>query len=158
MGEENLAEDMVQESFIKVYNSIEQYAGDAEISTWVYRIAANTCLGELRKRQTKKQSPNIGSMARTQEEEEHWKDSLHDGSYVDDKILKNENTKALYQAIQKLSDDQQKAFVMYYLDEKSIKEVAEVMQKSEGAIEALLHRARGKMKELLYEHYKNYKS
>ncbi len=154
MADEDTAQDMVQETFIKVYKSIEQYNQEAQLDTWVYRIAINTCKEELRKRKTKKNSPNFGNLAKSDEEDAYWKDTLPVMNYVEKEILDQEKTEALYQSIYQLTDDQQSAFVLYYLDEHSITEVADIMGKTPGATEALLHRARTKMKELLAEYHK----
>ncbi len=98
------------------------------------------------------------TLARSEEEGERWQNSISEHIQADAQILKNENTKALYDAIYQLTADQQSAFVMYYLDEKSVKDVAEILQKSPKAVESLLHRARCQMKILLQEHYQNMQS
>jgi RNA polymerase sigma-70 factor (ECF subfamily) len=50
VGNREDAEDIMQEAFIKVFQSLEQFKGDAEFSTWLYRVAYNTTISELRKR------------------------------------------------------------------------------------------------------------
>lgn len=49
-GDASLAQDLLQETFIAVWNNMEKFRADASWSTWIYRIAVNTCLGQLRKK------------------------------------------------------------------------------------------------------------
>lgn len=155
MADQGLAEDMVQETFIKVYASIDDFDGQSNISTWIYRIAVNTCLSEIRKRQTLKRKTTVKVLAQSEEEVQKWNDSIQTAERTDDKISRREDTEALYAAIYQLSDDQKSAFILYHLDERPIKEVAQIMNKSESAVEGLVHRARTKMRELLYDYYHN---
>ncbi len=48
-GDKALAEDLLQETFIAVWNNLQKFRGDASMNTWIYRIAVNTCLSYLRK-------------------------------------------------------------------------------------------------------------
>ena len=54
LGNREEAEEVSQDTFIKVFNSLEHFKGDSKISTWVYRIAYNTCLDRIRLRKSRK--------------------------------------------------------------------------------------------------------
>lgn len=144
------AEDVTQEVFIQVYESISQFKGDSKLSTWLYRIAVTKSLDHLRKKKRKKRFAFLQSLFGVNEEEvRHDPEFLHPGVALENK----ENAKILFQAIDKLPDNQKTAFTLHKLEGLSYQEVAEVMETSVSSVESLMHRAKGNLRKLLEDYY-----
>jgi len=137
------AEDLTQEVFLKAYRSWNTFRGDAEISTWLYRITINLCLNHIE--QQKRQ--NFLQVAG---------DSLSDFFHrpSDEKnphqlLEEIELKKSIQTAIDALPDKQRITFVLSKYDDLSQQEIAAVMEITEGAVEQLLQRAKANLREKL---------
>ncbi len=141
-----LAEELAQEIFLKVYEAAGGYQAQAKFTTWLYRIATNVCLNEIRK-------PRFRAAHKPLSEEtpETARISLHaaaeDGP---DKTLERQDiSRALREALEKIPDKQRTAFILSKYQEFSYAEVAEIMKTSEKAVKSLIHRAREALAERL---------
>jgi RNA polymerase sigma-70 factor (ECF subfamily) len=140
------AEDVTQDIFVTVYQSISFFKGDSKLSTWIYRIALNKCNELLRFKKRKKRFgihiPIFGS-------------SIEIKTEAPDEILhQNERRKVLFKAIAKLPENQQIAYTLYNMEELSYQEIAESMNLSLSAIESLIFRAKQNLRKSLSEFYK----
>ena len=146
------AEDIAQEVFVQVYESIHQFKGDSKFSTWLYRIAITKSLDHLRKKKRKKRFAIIQSLFGVNEEEiRHERNFQHPGISLENK----EKAATLFRAINKLPDNQKTAFTLHKLEGLSYQEIAEIMESTESSVESLMHRAKGNLKNILTEYYKN---
>ncbi len=139
------AEDLTQEIFLTVFQSITFFKGDSKLSTWIYRIAINKCHELLRFKNRKKRLgikiPIFDSLLEIKTE-------------APDEILHHdERRKVLFKAISKLPENQQIAYTLYNMDELSYQEIAESMNLSLSAIESLIFRAKQNLRKSLYEYY-----
>ena len=148
------AEDVAQEVFVQVYESINQFKGDSKFSTWLYRIAVTKSLDHLRKKKRKKRFAFLQSLFGVNEEEvRHTPDFNHPGVGLENK----EKASVLFKAIDKLPDNQKTAFTLHKLEGLSYQEVAEVMETTVSSVESLMHRAKGNLKKILTDYYQNLK-
>jgi RNA polymerase sigma-70 factor, ECF subfamily len=138
------AEDVTQDVFIKAFQSIAKFRGDAKLSTWLYRIAVNTCL----KNQNRKKLSRIVSLDFLLKEEE-GPHSIFDSESPEQKMEKSETEQIVKYAIQKLSARQKAAVVLHRYENLSYEEIARVMAISIPAVESLLHRAKVNLSEKL---------
>lgn len=144
------AEDVAQEVFIQVYRSIDQFKGDARLSTWIYRITTTKALDHLRSRKRKKRFAFITSLFGANDELVHEPvDFQHPGVTLDRK----EQAALLFQMIAQLPENQKVAFTLHKTEELSYQEIADVMQLSVSAVESLLFRARQNLRKLLEKYY-----
>lgn len=137
------AEDLTQEVFLNAYQSLPKFQGNAEFSTWLYRIAVNLSLNHL----NRSKRNLILDLA---EEVAHLIFSRESGDKNPQQELEqSERDAAIRRAIDSLPDKQRTAFVLSKYDDLSQKEIAAVMQCSEGSVEQLLQRAKQKLQKKL---------
>lgn len=145
------AEDVSQEVFIQIYESIKSFKGDSKFSTWIYRIAVSKSLDHLRKKKRKKRFAFIQSLFGKDEEPVYDPpDFFHPGVALENK----ENAAVLFKAIAALSQNQNIAFVLNKVEGLSYQQISEVMQISEAAVDSLLHRAKKNLRENLEDSYR----
>lgn len=133
------AEDAVQETFVKAYKALKGFRGDALFSTWIYRIALNHVLNKVRKLS---RHPRI----------EQDLDSFSSKSTPEAWARKTSLKKAVADAIDELPARQRAIFHMRYEEERSHREIAEILGLSEGAVKASYHHAVLKLREHLKEY------
>jgi len=145
------AEDMAQEVFIQVWNSIGGFEGKAALSTWIYRIAVTKSLELIRYRKSQKRQSFFQSLKQDNDPDVVSGDDffVHPGVAMEQK----ERAEVLFRAIDQLPENQKIAFTLHKVEDLSYKEIAEVMETSVSAVESLMHRAKKKLQDLLYEFY-----
>ena len=134
------AEDLTQEIFLSAWQNIKgfQFQGFS-ISSWLYRIAYNEVIDFYR---TRKQHETIEALP---------EDILAELPKTDQNLDRALEIKKIKIVIQKLESDQQNVLIMKFVDELSNKEIAQVLDKSEGAIRVIQHRALKQLKSYLDE-------
>jgi RNA polymerase sigma-70 factor (ECF subfamily) len=132
------AEDISQEVFIEVFQSVRSFKGEAKLSTWIYRIAVTKSLDEIKRRNRKKNISSIGKILHL-DEIAHW---LSGGSMPDRSLNENERLMDVYRALNKLPDNQRIAFTLSRIDGYSNNEIAEIMKTTTVAVESLIYRAK----------------
>jgi RNA polymerase sigma-70 factor (ECF subfamily) len=147
------AEDVSQEVFVQVYESITTFKGESKFSTWLYRIAITKAMDHIRKKTRKKRFAFIQSLFGLNNEVIHDPpDFHHPGISLDNK----ERAAVLFKAIEKLPENQKIAFTLHKVEGISYQEVSEIMKLSLSSVESLLHRAKNNLKKNLEEYYANY--
>ena len=124
------ADDLVQDVFIKVWKNLPGFRNDAQLYTWMYRIATNECITFLNK---KKQKNNIS----LDDVDFELADTLADSAYFNGEQAQMK----LQQAILTLPDKQRLVFNMKYFDDMKYEEMSEVLGTSVGALKASFHLA-----------------
>lgn len=146
------AEDVTQEVFVTVYESVSQFKGDSKLSTWLYRIAVTKSLDHIRKKKRKKRFAFVQSLFGAGAEEIHERpDFQHPGI----KLENRERAVVLFRAVGKLPENQKIAFTLHKLEGLSYQEVAEIMETSVSSVESLMHRAKTNLRKLLENYYQN---
>lgn len=131
-------DDILQNTFLKVYKNINQFKGDSKLYTWIYRIATNESITFLNKKARR--------LSITSEElQNKIIDNLESDVYFDG----NEIQLKLQKAIATLPEKQQQVFVMKYFEELKYREMSELLDTSEGALKASYHIAAKKIEEYL---------
>jgi RNA polymerase sigma factor (sigma-70 family) len=131
-------DDVVQNTFIKVWNNLDAFREDAKLFTWLYRIAVNESLSFLKSRQ-------LRSYLSLSSPEASMIQALHDDNYFDG----TEIQKRLREAIIRLPKKQQVVFNMRYYDDLSYAEISEILGTSVGALKASYHFAVKKIEEFV---------
>jgi RNA polymerase sigma-70 factor (ECF subfamily) len=131
------ADDLVQDVFIKVWKNLSNFRQDAQLYTWLYRIASNECITFLNKKKTKN---NVS----LDELPEQLTDNLNEDNYFSGDAIQ----KKLQQALLTLPEKQKLVFNMKYYDDMKFQEISDVLGTSVGALKASYHLAVKKI-----EHY-----
>lgn len=134
------ADDVLQNTFLKAWRSLDDFRGGSKLGTWLYRIAVNESLDFLRREKTRTSGqPNAAlSVA----------DRLSSDPYFD-----GDRAQALLQeAVSTLPDVQRAVFTLRYFDNMKYKEMSQILQTTEGALKASYHFAVDKVKHYLETH------
>lgn len=139
VGSHDDANDIVQNVFIKAWTNLQNFRGDAKLSTWLFKIAVNESINFLNKE--KRRVPTTGE----DEEDSSLLRNLEADDYFDGDALQKE----LQVAISKLPEKQRLVFNMRYYDEMKYEEMSEILGTSVGALKASYHHAVKKLTEML---------
>ena len=136
--EKEMSEDILQETFLRVYNQRKNYSPDYALSTWVYTIALNLVRSELRKRKLRR----YVSLDFLKEETDI---ELPDNTNPEPGMLKP----LIDKAIKSLPGDYRLAFVLCDIDRLPYNEIAEIMRVPVGTVKSRINRARSMLREKL---------
>ena len=144
------ADDITQEVFIQVYQSISSFKGDSKFSTWLYRIAVSKALDHEKKKKRKKRFGFVQGLFGGHEEDQlHPVDFNHPGVELEKKERANE----LFNALKQIPDNQRIAFTLHKLEGQSYLEVAEIMNTTLYAVESMMSRAKTNLRKELNKYY-----
>jgi RNA polymerase sigma-70 factor (ECF subfamily) len=124
-GDEEAARDVTQEVFVKLFRSVATFRRDARFSTWLYRIVANTCMDELRRR---RRLVFFGDLP----------DVLHPATSSEGPSVVGADVAA---AVARLSPPLRMAVLLRYFEDLSYEEIAQALDSTTGTIASRLHRA-----------------
>ncbi|MDX1953780.1 MAG: sigma-70 family RNA polymerase sigma factor [Verrucomicrobiota bacterium] len=146
------AEDLAQNVFVQVFKSAHRYRVEAKFSTWLYTIARNLCLNEIRRRS---RHP-ADSMDQSQESEDHTPRQYIDKSNApaSERLLQDELIHKVEEALASLPEKQRTAILLFKEGEKSYEEIASILDLSLSATKSLIHRGRETLKQKLKPYLK----
>lgn len=131
--DEKEAEDILQETFIRVFQYIKSFKGDSSLYTWIYRIAHNVTMDFL-----KSSIPTIPY--------EDYHESKDD---IEDITLLNIEIDDLKKALDNINYIYKQVLIFFYFEDLSIKEISEILGEKEGTIKSRLSRGRVELKKFL---------
>lgn len=135
------ADDITQETFIKIHRYIQNFREDAQLFTWIYRIATNECLTFLQRKKRRFFLPIV-------DVERELSNKIDSAPYISG----DEIQRKLQKALLKLPDKQRLVFNLKYSDDMTYEQIAEVTGTSVGALKASYHHAVKKIEEYLAAH------
>lgn len=139
------AEDLTQDIFIQAFQSLNSFRSDSSFSTWIYRIAVNASLNKVRKKAASPFLHRIDSFFQTADGKELL--PLHPDTVNPESILiSQEHSKWVQNALDSLPENQRIAIVLSKYDDLPQKEIADIMKTTEGAVEALIQRAKANLR------------
>jgi RNA polymerase sigma-70 factor (ECF subfamily) len=143
LGNEAEAEEVMQEVFLTLYEKASTFRGEAAISTWLYRLTANTSISRLRRRSRRQEVSLEAYLPQFSDDGHHRERPVRDWSDDIERILvREESCQLLREAIDKLRPLDKAVVVLSDLEELSQRETADILGLSLAAVKARLHRAR----------------
>ena len=133
--DEKEAEDIVQETFIKVFKHIDKFKGNSSLYTWIYRISQNIAKDKLKSR--------IKTIP--------YEDMEIAIENTEEILIKNIDRDILRIGLDNLKFIYKQVIILFYFEELSIKEISEILEEKEGTIKSKLSRARALLKKTLEE-------
>ena len=146
-------EELCQDVFMKVHGALENFRFESKLSTWIARIARNTCLNHLEK----KDLPLYADHAPPLDDEDHRGDPIErvasGAEGPAEQTADQEITDFIHQEIDNLPEHYRTALTLYHLEGMSVQEVATAMDNPPGTTKSHLYRAREKLKDRLLDVY-----
>lgn len=145
------AEDLAQHVFLQVYKSAHRYEVTAKFSTWIFTIARNLCLNEIRRR-----SRHPADSMDREGDDEHPARQIEDSSTFSppDALMQRELEQKIDRAVNALPEKQRTALLLCRQEDSSYEDIAKVLGCSVSATKSLIHRARETLKETLKPYLK----
>lgn len=150
LGDPTEAEDLTQTVFVQVYRSASRYRVSAKFTTWLFTIARNLCLNELRRR-SRHPAESLDAAASEQDEPARQVADLATAGPVD-AVLHGELAAKIQEALLALPENQRVAILLWRDEELAYEDIAEVLGCSLTAVKSLIHRARETLRRRL-KHY-----
>ncbi|NCO62274.1 MAG: sigma-70 family RNA polymerase sigma factor [Flavobacteriales bacterium] len=136
------AEEVAQDTFIKVFKSLSQFNGDSKFSTWIYKVTYNTCLDRLKKHKREQQVVSIDEFNTNQIKSlDNALDAMED----------EERRQAIQDCINLLPSDDAFLLTLFYFEEQSLDEIAKVINVTANNVKVKLFRSRKKLTTILKE-------
>lgn len=132
-GDAEMANDMSQEIFLKVFRDLQAFRFESSFSSWLYRLATNTCLNELRNRPARREV-SIEEVARTPQQ-------FDTRPSPEEEQMNQQTQHAVREAILNLKPSLRAVVVLRYIEALSYSEIADVFSCSEGTVASRLSRA-----------------
>ncbi|MDI9310919.1 MAG: RNA polymerase sigma factor [Limnohabitans sp.] len=136
------AEEIAQDTFIKVYHSLNKFKGESKFSTWIYKITYNTCLDTIKKNKKKQEVHYIEDFS------EHQTKALES---ILDTIDDKEKNQAIQECINQLPNDEAFLLTLFYFDSQSVEEISKIMDINVSNIKVKLFRTRKKLASILQQ-------
>lgn len=136
------AEEVSQDTFIKVFKKLKKFKGDSKFSTWIYRIAYNTCLDRIKSNKRKQNTIAINEFT------EHEVKTLDNALSI---METQEKKQAIQDCLQLLPVDDCALLTLYYFEELSLEEIAKIIGIKANNVKVKLFRSRKKLTTILKE-------
>lgn len=145
LRDETEAEDLTQNVFVQAWKSAERYQARAKFSTWLFTIARNLCLNEIRRR-TRHPAESLDQTREDDSEQPLFQVEDKRLAAAPDELLRGELERKVDEALEALPENQRLALALCKQEELSYEEIAEVLGCSLSATKSLIHRARETLK------------
>ena len=141
------AEDLTQEVFLRVYRALPSFRSNSKFSTWIYTIARNLCLSELRKRGSRGEQLSLDDQG---EEKIHWLlPESQEG--LAERIEKEDIAGKVRELVERLPVKYRTVLTLFYLNQVRYEEIAEIMELPLGTVKTYIHRGRLALRNLILE-------
>jgi RNA polymerase sigma-70 factor (ECF subfamily) len=142
------AEDLTQQVFVQVFKAADRYRVSARFSTWLFTIARNLCLNEIRRRSRHPADSLDATRADDEDEPLRQFEDLKNFS-PPDHLLQNELRDKIQQALAELPESQRTAILLFREEDMSYEEIAKILDCSLSATKSVIHRGREALKQKL---------
>jgi RNA polymerase sigma-70 factor (ECF subfamily) len=148
VGNQQVAEELAQEVFLRVYKSRQTYKADAKFTTWLYRIATNLAMNHARDTKLER-AGKVSLDEPVDEESDRTMDVADTSMTAEEALVKRERMQAIKRCVLALPERQRSAVLMHKYQEMDYKQIAQTLGLSESATKSLLFRAYESLREQL---------
>lgn len=141
------AEEVTQDVFVAVHQSLSSFKEESTLSTWIYRISINKALDFIKSKKRKKRFGFLTSLF--YEDSNEVKHDVPGFDHPGVQMESKEATQRIFSALNELPDNQKTALILTKIEQKSQAEAAEIMNVSPKAVESLIQRAKANMQKTL---------
>ncbi len=141
------AVDLAQETFVRVYRAVDRYQTSYAFSTYIYRIATNLAISELRKRKRRRLVSLTGFFQAKDGAEPQEFNPADERPLQDRELVDSERRKAVQRAISTLPEKYRAPLILRDVEGRSYEEISRILQTSEGTVKSRISRARGFLRE-----------
>lgn len=145
---QDTAEELTQEIFIKTYKNLSSFRGESKLSTWIYGIATNTCLDHFRSSDFKK-GEKTGAIILDVLPEEADSEGIKKILSIDEGLIKTEMAECIRDYIEGLSKEYRTVIILHDLEGFKNREIAKLLGCTLDTVKIRLHRARKKLQSIL---------
>lgn len=154
IDDERDREELCQDVFMRAYRYLDGFRFDSKLSTWLARIARNTCLNHLEKKDMPLYADHAPSADDESSDAQAALNRIEDAdANVAETATTRERQDVVRQGIQTLAEHYRTALTLYHLEGMSVTQISEVMDNPEGTVKSHLYRGRKKLKDWLLDHY-----
>lgn len=145
-----LAEDLAQDTFIKVLNALDRYDPKQKFSSWIFKIAHNTAIDRLRKREVDTLSLDGSPNARTADDVEATRIVVASTEESPEEYAASrEIGTEIEKALARLRPEYRTAIILWHIEDRPYEEIAEIMEIPLGTVKTFIHRARNELRKHL---------
>lgn len=149
LGNREEVDDLSQEVFVRVFRSLDRFEFDSSVYSWIYRIAVNLCIDEIRKKKIRKLIPLDFLTEKKLESEKRSKETATSS----DELLQKEKKEIIRGALDKLSPLHRTVILLREYQDLSYGEIAKTLRISPQAVKSRIFRAREELRELLKDYF-----
>lgn len=144
------AEDLAQETFVRVFNNLERYDPAYKFSSWIFKIATNLTIDWMRRKEVPTVSIDGSRYATSSDEIEASTITVESKEENPEERLESKELGAeIEQAIGRLRPEYRQAIILRHIEDKPYEEIAQIMALPLGTVKTYIHRGRGELKEML---------
>jgi RNA polymerase sigma-70 factor, ECF subfamily len=154
LGNEEDANDAVQDAFLSAFKAIDRFEGNAQLGTWLHRIAVNASLMKLRSRKRRNNEISVEALLPSFSPEGHMAGMPSAWTVTSDQLVEQDETKGrIRELIESLPADYRDVVLLRDIEEMDTKQTSQILDVSESAVKTRLHRARQALKALLEQEF-----
>jgi len=152
LRDEDAADTLTQECFLKAFKNRDSFRGESSVDTWVYRIAVNLARDYQRSKRQGFWRKMFSAMPETEDETPLLDMVADGGSDAEARLLAREEVDQVWYTVKRLSDHQREVFVLRYAEDMSLDEIAQTLGMQLGTVKSHLNRALSSVRKRLEDH------
>jgi len=152
LRDEDAADTLTQECFLRAYKKRASFRGDSSVDTWVYRIAVNLARDYQRSKREGFWKRMFSATPENEEDTSVLDTVASDHADAESQLLAREEVEQVWYTVRRLSDNQREVFVLRYAEDMSLDEIAQTLEMQIGTVKSHLNRALTTVRKRLEEH------
>lgn len=149
MKNDQVAREVAQDVFLALYRSLPKFRGDAQLSTWIYRVVINHCKNKKLYRRRRHSDFHEPLEGRRVDDDQPARQIAHDGPGTDAVVHQSEAEALVREALDSLDEEQRMIIVLRDVEDRGYEEIAELLGLNRGTVKSRLHRARATLAKVL---------